>query len=46
MSGGYFEGEEETSTGGQPVLEKPFNLEQVRAVLRDVVGPRQPPTAA
>ena len=46
MSGGYFEGEEEPSTGGQPVLEKPFNLEQVRAVLRDVVVPRLPPAGA
>ncbi len=46
MSGGYFDGDEETSTGGQPVLEKPFNLEQVRAVLRDVVGLRQPPAAS
>ncbi|HTQ04806.1 MAG TPA: ATP-binding protein [Polyangiaceae bacterium] len=44
MSGGYFAGDDTPSTGGQPVLEKPFNLEQVRAVLRDVVGRKsQPP---
>ncbi len=47
MSGGYFAGDEAPSTGSQPVLEKPFNLEQVRAVLRDVVGRKsQPPSGA
>jgi two-component system cell cycle sensor histidine kinase/response regulator CckA len=42
MSGGYFaHGEAPTATGAQPVLEKPFNLEQVRKVLLDVVGRSQ-----
>jgi CheY-like chemotaxis protein/anti-sigma regulatory factor (Ser/Thr protein kinase) len=38
MSGGYFKHGESPATGAQPVLEKPFNLEQVRAVLTDVVS--------
>jgi PAS domain S-box-containing protein len=48
MSGGYWAGGDAPPTGAQPVLEKPFNLEQVRAVLRDVVGrlPSQPPSGA
>ena len=37
MSGGYWAGSDASHTGTQPVLEKPFNLEQVRAALRDVV---------
>jgi PAS domain S-box-containing protein len=36
MSGGYFFGADTSQTDGQPVLEKPFNLEQVRTALRDV----------
>jgi len=38
MSGGYWAQGEASPTGSQPVLEKPFNLEQVRAVLKDVVN--------
>ncbi len=37
MSGGY----ETAATGNQPVLEKPFNLEQVRTALRDVAARSQ-----
>jgi len=38
MSGGYWAQGEASPTGSQPVLEKPFNLDQVRAVLKDVVS--------
>ncbi|HEX5100185.1 MAG TPA: ATP-binding protein [Polyangiaceae bacterium] len=38
MSGGYWAENEPSPTGTQPVLEKPFNLEQVRSLLRDVVS--------
>jgi two-component system cell cycle sensor histidine kinase/response regulator CckA len=41
MSGGYWAGSDASHTGRQPVLEKPFNLEQVRAALRDVVARSQ-----
>jgi CheY-like chemotaxis protein len=41
MSGGYWAGSDASHTGSQPVLEKPFNLEQVRAALRDVVARSQ-----
>jgi CheY-like chemotaxis protein/anti-sigma regulatory factor (Ser/Thr protein kinase) len=37
MSGGYFAPDEALPAPSQPVLEKPFDLEQVRAVLKDVV---------
>jgi PAS domain S-box-containing protein len=47
MSGGYFAASEGAATGDQPILEKPFTLEQVRAALRDVVARSQssPPDA-
>jgi hypothetical protein len=47
MSGGYWAEGDTSPTGHQPVLEKPFNLEQVRTVLRDVVSRsrRQSPRA-
>ena len=47
MSGGYWAEGEASPLGHQPVLEKPFNLEQVRNVLRDVVSRsrRQSPRA-
>jgi PAS domain S-box-containing protein len=48
MSGGYWASSESSPTGSQPVLEKPFNLEQVRRVLLEVVGRSQsqkPPPA-
>jgi PAS domain S-box-containing protein len=47
MSGGYWAQGETSPTGLQPVLEKPFNLEHVRTVLRDVVSRfrRQTPRA-
>jgi PAS domain S-box-containing protein len=41
MSGGYWAGSDASQTGRQPVLAKPFNLEQVRAALRDVVARSQ-----
>ncbi len=42
MSGGYWaEGDPAPMPTQHPVLEKPFNLDQVRQVLRDVVGRSQ-----
>jgi PAS domain S-box-containing protein len=38
MSGGYWAQGEPSPTGSQPVLEKPFNLEHVRTLLRDMVS--------
>jgi PAS domain S-box-containing protein len=38
MSGGYWAEGDPEPVATQPVLEKPFNLDQVRQVLRDVVG--------
>jgi PAS domain S-box-containing protein len=38
MSGGYWVGHDAALTGAQPVLEKPFNLEQVRQALRELVA--------
>jgi nitrogen-specific signal transduction histidine kinase/CheY-like chemotaxis protein len=41
MSGGYWAEGDSAPASTQPVLEKPFNLDQVRQVLRDVVGRSQ-----
>jgi CheY-like chemotaxis protein/anti-sigma regulatory factor (Ser/Thr protein kinase) len=41
MSGGYWAEGDQAPLSTHPVLEKPFNLDQVRKVLRDVVGRSQ-----